>query len=436
MHLVGSPLYHTAVLMFAGGSLHFGHTVVVMDKWTPEGCLEVIETLPRHDQPHGADAVPPPAGAARGRRATYDVSSLRHMIHAAAPCPVDVKRRMLDVVGPGDLRVLRRERGRRHAGRRPRSGSSIPAPSAARGRARRSASSTTTATDCPTGTAGHGVHGARQRGLRVPQGQGQDRREPPRRLLHRRRRRLPRRGRLPVPLRPQDRHDHLGRRQHLPGRDRERCCSRTRRSATSPCSAFPNEDWGEEVKAVDRAGAGRRGRRRRWPTRSSPSATSSIAKYKCPKIDRLHRRACRATRTASSTSASCATRTGRGASGRSEVPACAGGRATPGPRRLRSPIIARGDAAPVWPALRPFRSRTRTRAATRSGRGPRYCCFRSAPCSGSGGAVDDDVGARLFEGRDQRIGLRVARQEEVLRVGFDVQSRPATARRGCSRASR
>ena len=43
VHLVGSPLYHTAVLMFAGSSMHFGHTVVLMDKWTPESSLAVME---------------------------------------------------------------------------------------------------------------------------------------------------------------------------------------------------------------------------------------------------------------------------------------------------------------------------------------------------------------------------------------------------------
>ena len=42
VHLTGSPLYHTAVLMFTGCSLHFGHGVVLMDKWTPERALEVI----------------------------------------------------------------------------------------------------------------------------------------------------------------------------------------------------------------------------------------------------------------------------------------------------------------------------------------------------------------------------------------------------------
>jgi long-chain acyl-CoA synthetase len=43
VHLIGSPLYHTAVLMFGACSMHMGHPVVVMDKWTPEGFLALIE---------------------------------------------------------------------------------------------------------------------------------------------------------------------------------------------------------------------------------------------------------------------------------------------------------------------------------------------------------------------------------------------------------
>jgi long-chain acyl-CoA synthetase len=88
------------VLVFAASSLHFGHTVVLMDKWTPELCLEAIErrrVTTSHMVPTQfhrllalPDAVKKPA----------DVSSLRHMVHAAAPCPVDVKRRMLEWWGP------------------------------------------------------------------------------------------------------------------------------------------------------------------------------------------------------------------------------------------------------------------------------------------------------------------------------------------------
>jgi long-chain acyl-CoA synthetase len=100
VHLVGSPLYHTAVLVFAGASLHLGHTVVVMDKWTPEGMLERIEryrVTSSHMVPtqfHRLLALPEEA------RTRYDLSSMRHMIHAAAPCPPEIKRRMLEWWGP------------------------------------------------------------------------------------------------------------------------------------------------------------------------------------------------------------------------------------------------------------------------------------------------------------------------------------------------
>jgi long-chain acyl-CoA synthetase len=100
VHLCGSPLYHTAVLAFASGSLHLGHAVVLMDKWTPEDMLELIERHQVTDshmvptQFHRLLALP---AEVRGR---YDVSSLRSMVHAAAPCPVEIKQQMLDWWGP------------------------------------------------------------------------------------------------------------------------------------------------------------------------------------------------------------------------------------------------------------------------------------------------------------------------------------------------
>ncbi len=100
VHLVGSPLYHTAVLMFAGSSMHFGHGVVLMDKWTPESSLAVMErdrVTTSHMVPtqfHRLLALPEDV------KAKYDLSSLRHIIHAAAPCPIDVKRAMLAWWGP------------------------------------------------------------------------------------------------------------------------------------------------------------------------------------------------------------------------------------------------------------------------------------------------------------------------------------------------
>src|SRR5258708_4020837 len=96
VHLVVSPLYHTAVLNFCTNHLHFGHTVVLMDKWTPEWTLERIaryRVTTTHMVPtqfRRLLALPDEV------RAAADVKSLRHVIHSAAPCPVDVKRRMIE----------------------------------------------------------------------------------------------------------------------------------------------------------------------------------------------------------------------------------------------------------------------------------------------------------------------------------------------------
>jgi long-chain acyl-CoA synthetase len=95
VHIIGSPLYHTAVLRFGSASMHLGHTVVLMDKWTPEEMLRLIDrhrVTTSHMVPtqfHRLLALP------EAVRDQYDVSSLRHMIHAAAPCPIDVKHKMI-----------------------------------------------------------------------------------------------------------------------------------------------------------------------------------------------------------------------------------------------------------------------------------------------------------------------------------------------------
>ncbi len=96
VHICGSPLYHTAVLVFSGSALHMGHAVVLMEKWRPEEMLRLIETYRvthSHMVPtqfHRLLALPEEV------RKRYDVSSLRAMVHAAAPCPVETKWKMLD----------------------------------------------------------------------------------------------------------------------------------------------------------------------------------------------------------------------------------------------------------------------------------------------------------------------------------------------------
>jgi long-chain acyl-CoA synthetase len=95
VHICGSPLYHTAVLLWTANSLHLGHTVVLMERWTPEEMLRLIDAhrvTTSHMVPtqfHRLLALPDDV------RARYDVSSLRCMVHAAAPCPPDIKRAMI-----------------------------------------------------------------------------------------------------------------------------------------------------------------------------------------------------------------------------------------------------------------------------------------------------------------------------------------------------
>ena len=100
VHLVTSPMYHLAPLSFGYFSLHFGHPVVLMDRFEPETALALIE---RHrvttthmvpTQLHRLMLLP------EATRRRYDVSSLRHAMHAAAPCPVELKRRLLAWWGP------------------------------------------------------------------------------------------------------------------------------------------------------------------------------------------------------------------------------------------------------------------------------------------------------------------------------------------------
>lgn len=96
VHITQAPLYHTAVNVWATTSLHMGHSVVLMDRWTPEGALERIDrckVTQSHMVPtmfHRLLQLPEEV------KDKYDVSSLRRMIHAAAPCPKETKMKMLE----------------------------------------------------------------------------------------------------------------------------------------------------------------------------------------------------------------------------------------------------------------------------------------------------------------------------------------------------
>ncbi|MXV90988.1 MAG: AMP-binding protein [Acidimicrobiia bacterium] len=99
VHLCVAPMYHAAGGLWVTMSLHFGHTVVLMDRWDAAGMLELVERH-RVTQTHMVPTMfhrllQLPEDVQR----RHDLSSLRHVIHAAAPCPTETKRKMLDWLG-------------------------------------------------------------------------------------------------------------------------------------------------------------------------------------------------------------------------------------------------------------------------------------------------------------------------------------------------
>jgi acyl-CoA synthetase (AMP-forming)/AMP-acid ligase II len=98
--LATAPLYHSGPMAMAMAEMRLGATVVVCEKFDAEAVLAAIET----NRVERGQFVPTmfvrmlklPADT----RARYDLSSMRLAIHSAAPCPVEVKRAMIDWWGP------------------------------------------------------------------------------------------------------------------------------------------------------------------------------------------------------------------------------------------------------------------------------------------------------------------------------------------------
>lgn len=95
-----APLYHTAPLVYGMVAHRLGATLIVMDHFDAEDMLRLIE---RHRVTF-IQMVPTMfvrlLALPGTTRAQYDLSSLQKIVHAAAPCPVEIKRRMIDWLGP------------------------------------------------------------------------------------------------------------------------------------------------------------------------------------------------------------------------------------------------------------------------------------------------------------------------------------------------
>jgi long-chain acyl-CoA synthetase len=100
IYLSPAPLYHAAPLRFNLAILSRGGTSVIMRRFEPVAALEAIEKY------HCTHSQWVPTMFIRmlklpeTARQQHDVSSMRVAIHAAAPCPIAVKERMIEWWGP------------------------------------------------------------------------------------------------------------------------------------------------------------------------------------------------------------------------------------------------------------------------------------------------------------------------------------------------
>jgi long-chain acyl-CoA synthetase len=98
--LLPGPLYHAAPNSFGLRAGRLGGALVLMPRFDPEEFLRLVET-----QKIDTIFMVPTMfirllKLPEAVRKKYDTSSLRHVIHAAAPCPSDVKRAMIEWWGP------------------------------------------------------------------------------------------------------------------------------------------------------------------------------------------------------------------------------------------------------------------------------------------------------------------------------------------------
>jgi len=101
VQLCAGPAYHAAPLLFdLRWPLASGVPVVLVESWDAHG---VLEAMARHRVTH-AHMVPTMfqrlLAVPESDRAQYDLSALRFVVHGAAPCPVAVKRALIDWWGP------------------------------------------------------------------------------------------------------------------------------------------------------------------------------------------------------------------------------------------------------------------------------------------------------------------------------------------------
>ncbi|HWX64750.1 acyl-CoA synthetase [Bradyrhizobium sp.] len=100
IYLSPAPLYHAAPLRFNMMAITLGSSSIIMERFDAEEFLELVEKHKATQSQLVPTMFVRMLKLPEEVRSRYDISSLKGAIHAAAPCPVDVKAKMIDWWGP------------------------------------------------------------------------------------------------------------------------------------------------------------------------------------------------------------------------------------------------------------------------------------------------------------------------------------------------
>jgi len=99
-YLSPAPLYHSAPLAFTAATHSLGGTVVIMERFDPASALQYLEQYRITHSQWVPTMFIRMLKLPEAERTGFDLSAHTTAIHAAAPCPVDVKHQMIDWWGP------------------------------------------------------------------------------------------------------------------------------------------------------------------------------------------------------------------------------------------------------------------------------------------------------------------------------------------------
>ena len=103
VHILSGPAYHAGPGGWTMTALYVGATTVILPSWDAREWLRLVA------EHRVTRSFMVPAHFIRllevpdEERRRFDVSSLRLIVHGAAPCPVDVKRRIMDALAPAQI---------------------------------------------------------------------------------------------------------------------------------------------------------------------------------------------------------------------------------------------------------------------------------------------------------------------------------------------